>query len=97
MKSAQAYFWVGMTPTEKNTRNPSCYSTPFQIQFQHDPNGWGDNGRAQEALKPLESSFIDKCSRHGQVSGLVNGNVEGLTSGFPIPAAHAEDFVVPIP
>jgi hypothetical protein len=97
MQSAQAYLWVGMTPTPTNTRNPSCYSTPFTIRFEHAANGLGDNARAQAAVQKYEESFIAKCSRHGRVNGLVNGNVEGLTSGFPIPAAHAEDFVVQIP
>lgn len=95
--SANAYFVVGMRPGDRNTRNPMCYSTVFSISFERDPNGWGDNGRAMAAMKPYEGAFLQKCSRNGQVDGVVNPAIEGVSSGFPRPTPHREDTVVNIP
>lgn len=96
-KSVPVYFVVGMRPTERNTRNPMCYSTVFNIEVALDPNGWGNQGRVNSALAPHQGSFLTKCSRHGQVDGTVNSGAQGISSGFPRPTPHNEDYEVTMP
>ena len=96
-KSVPVYFVVGMRPNERNTRNPMCYSTVFNVDVALDPNGWGNQGRVNDALAPHQGSFLAKCSRHGQVDGTVNSAAQGISSGFPRPTPHNEDYEVTMP
>lgn len=91
-----AIFSMGMHPTEKNTRNPMCYSNVFQVSFDSSPKHWGDAGRAQAAIDIYEEEFVAKCARHGKVVLPARGSVEGVHS-FPAVKPHSEDYVVQIP
>ena len=95
--STTAYLIVGMRPTEKNTRNPMCYSTPFQISYQSEENHWGDSGRAEAAAMAYRGQFEAACSRHGQVDGITSPHVQGIHGGSASASATSEDFVVQIP
>jgi hypothetical protein len=95
--STTAYLIVGMRPTEKNTRNPMCYSTPFQISYQSEENHWGDSGRAEAAAMAYRGQFEAACSRHGQVDGITSPHIQSINGGSASASATNEDFVVPIP
>ena len=95
--TTRAYFRTGLVPTAQNTRNPLCYSTPFTITFMTDPR-FVDGEQAQAAAAQYVQLFLAKCSQLGRVdSGTPSANVEGVTSGWPYPALHAEDKQVLIP
>lgn len=95
--TTHAYFQTGLVPTAENTRNPRCYSTPFNITFTYDGT-FVDGERAQAAAAEYVELFLAKCSQLGRVdSGTPLANIEDLTSGWPYPALHAEDKQVLIP
>ena len=98
-KSVAVYFSVGMVPTERNTRNPMCYSNTFHITIPFNPRGWGNGGRVNAILDPMKDDFYAKCARLGQVTSPnnVSYGAEGVHSGFPRSAPHAEDFTVTMP
>jgi hypothetical protein len=95
--STTAYLIVGMRPTEKNTRNPMCYSTPFQISYQSEENHWGDSGRAETAAMAYRGQFEAACSRHGEVYGVTSPHLQSIHGGSPSADATSQDFVVRIP
>ena len=96
--TTRAYFVTGLVPTADNTRNPLCYSTPFTITFMTPADHFVDQERAQAAAARHVQLFLAKCSQLGRVdSGTPFANLEGLTSGWPYPALHAEDKQVLIP
>lgn len=95
--TTRAYFRTGLVPTAENTRNPLCYSTPFTITFMTDAR-FVDGEQAQAAAAQYVQLFLAKCSQLGRVdSGTPFANIEGVTSGWPYPALHAEDKQVLIP
>jgi hypothetical protein len=97
-KAVQVYFLVGMVPTEKNTRNPMCYSNTFSVTIPFNPRGWGNNGRLLEVIEPMFETFRAKCARLGTVSGTVSyGASDNIASGFPRSTPHAEDYTVMMP
>ncbi|QPQ55829.1 hypothetical protein IC614_04375 [Allosphingosinicella flava] len=98
-KAVSVYFILGMVPTEKNTRNPMCYSNTFSVTIPFNPRGWGNNGRLLEVIQPMMETFRSKCAQLGSVvPGPVNyGASDNIASGFPRSAPHAEDYTVVMP
>ena len=99
-KSVGVYFTVGMIPTEKNTRNPVCYSNAFNVTIPFDPKGWGNAGRLNEVIEPMMDDFYAKCAQLGGVTSRGNvsyGASDNIASGWPRPAPHSEDYVVTMP
>jgi hypothetical protein len=97
MASSTAYLLIGIRPTDKNTRNPMCYSTPFQITYQSEENHWGDAGRAEAAAMQYRGQFEAACSRLGVLEGRTNPVVQRTNPSFVLPSITQEDFQVPIP
>jgi hypothetical protein len=97
-RSVSVYFYVGMQPTEKNTRNPMCYSTTFNVTIPFNPRGWGNAGRLQDVIMPMMDDFVAKCARLGGIAGTPSyGASDSISSGWPRSTPHAEDFVVTMP
>ncbi|MXO48112.1 hypothetical protein GRI69_07570 [Erythrobacter vulgaris] len=94
-KSVRVWLAVGMEATDRNTINPSCYSNTFTVDVEWDPKGWGNHGRVADAVAPLKSAFIAKCSQHGKpTSSSPNTWAEGLQDGFATKPQHAQHFYV---
>jgi hypothetical protein len=95
--TTNAILLVGIRPTEKNTRNPMCYSTPFRVTYDSSPNKWGDSGRAEAAAMAYRGQFEAACSRHGMIDGMIQPIVEGIQPGYSAHKVSGEDFVVRVP
>ena len=90
-RTVSAWFVVGMMPREKDTRNPLCVSNSIPVTIDYNPSGWGNDGRVLAALKPLESVFLEKCGRLGQVAGSINPMLDGS------PNPHPDNYQVQVP
>jgi hypothetical protein len=91
-----AYFSAAMNVEAHHSRNPMCYSNEFPVTFDSSPKGWGDAGRAQEAVDVHQANFVAKCARLGKVVGPALGHVQGVHS-YSTPAPYPDDYVVSLP
>jgi hypothetical protein len=93
-KSVRVWLAVPMKWKEGNTINPQCFSNIFTVNIAYDPKGWGNAGRMSEAVGSLESSFLEKCSQHGQTDGSVEWYAEGISNQFERQRQHPQDYLV---
>ncbi len=97
-RTVRAYFVMGLEPAPGDTQNPLCYSNVFSVTFPWNPEGWGNAGRAADATAKYAPIFQEKCARLGKVNGpMPAANIEGVTSGWPVPPSHPTDRRVTLP